>query len=93
MAKQALARTTDLDPIDRLEEKVTRLIDLIAQLRAAQARAAEDNARLVDEINALRARLGAADQAGAEVAALREERDLIRSRVADMLQQLEALRL
>jgi regulator of replication initiation timing len=91
MAKQALARSTDLDPIDRLEEKVTRLIDLVSQLRSSQARAAEENARLVEEINTLRARLTAADVSGSELAALREERDLIRSRVADMLQQLESI--
>ena len=36
----AAARTTELDPIDRLEEKVRRLVQMIAQLRAEQARAA-----------------------------------------------------
>ena len=41
----AAARAIDLDPIDRLEEKVRRLVQLIAQLRAEQARAAGDNAR------------------------------------------------
>ena len=87
----AAARTTDLDPIDRLEEKVRRLVQMIAQLRAEQARAAGDNARLVQEMDALRARLADADAAGSELTALRDERDLVRARVAEMLEQLEAI--
>jgi regulator of replication initiation timing len=87
----AAARTTDLDPIDRLEEKVRRLVQMIAQLRADQARAAGDNARLVQELDALRARLAEADAAGSELTALRDERDLIRARVSEMLEQLEAI--
>jgi regulator of replication initiation timing len=55
----ATARTHqgELDPIDRLEDKIKRLVDLIAQMRADQAKAAEANARLGQEITALRARL------------------------------------
>ena len=87
----AAARTTELDPIDRLEEKVRRLVQMIAQLRAEQARAAGDNARLVQEIDALRAQLADADAAGSELTALRDERDLVRARVAEMLEQLEAI--
>ena len=87
----AAARTTDLDPIDRLEEKVKRLVEMIAQLRADQARAAGDNARLTQELEALRARLADADATSTELTALRDERDLIRSRVAEMLEQLEAI--
>jgi len=87
----AAARTTELDPIDRLEEKVRRLVQMIAQLRAEQARAAGDNARLVQEIDALRAQLADADAAGHELTALRDERDLVRARVAEMLEQLEAI--
>ncbi len=87
----AAARTTDLDPIDRLEEKVKRLVEMIAQLRAEQARTAGDNARLTQELDALRARLAEADAAGSELTALRDERDLIRARVSEMLEQLEAI--
>jgi regulator of replication initiation timing len=91
MAKQAVAHAVDLEPIDRLEEKVTRLVTMIADLRTAQARAQEENLRLGQEIEALRARLADADAAGSELLALRDERDVIRSRVSEMLQQLEAL--
>jgi uncharacterized coiled-coil DUF342 family protein len=54
MAK-TVANAVDVEPIDRLEEKVKQLVGLIASLR--------------------------------------EERDVIRGRVADMLEQLEALHL
>jgi regulator of replication initiation timing len=93
MIKSAAARTTqtELDPIDRLEEKVKRLVDLIAQMRADQAKAAEVNSRLGQEITALRARLADAEASATEISALRDEREMIRTRVADMLEQLEAI--
>ncbi len=92
MVKQvAVARTTDLDPIDRLEEKVKLLVDMITQLRAEQARSAEDRNRLLQELEATRERLAEAESVGAELVALRDERDVIRTRVTEMLEQLEAL--
>jgi regulator of replication initiation timing len=93
MIKSAAARTsqTELDPIDRLEEKVKRLVDLVAQMRAEQAKAAEDKTRLGQEISALRARLAEAESAATEITALRDEREVIRTRVAEMLEQLEAI--
>jgi len=92
LAKVA-ARDIDLEPIDRLEEKLKMLVAMIDRLRADQARAADDNARLARELDALRARLAEAEGAGSEVLTLREERDLIRSRVGEMLAQIESLKL
>jgi regulator of replication initiation timing len=92
MAQQAVAaHSVDFEPIDRLEEKITRLVGIVAQLRSEQARALDDNARLAQENDALRARLAEAESASGEVSALRDERDVIRTRVAEMLQQLEAI--
>ena len=91
MAKQAVARTVDLEPIDRLEEKVKLLVNVVTGLRAEQAKAAEDNARLTQELDALRARVADAQGVNAELDALRLERDAIRQRVAEMLSHLEAL--
>jgi regulator of replication initiation timing len=93
MVKQAaaVARSVDLDVIDRLEEKLKTLVASLAALRQAQARTAEDNARLTDELTALRARVADAEAAHEELTALRDERDAIRARVSDMLQQLEAI--
>ena len=92
MAKVA-ARGVDLEPIDRLEEKVKLLVGVIDRLRADQARAADENTRLSRELDALKGRLNLAEGASGELATLREERDLIRSRVDEMLAQIEALNL
>jgi regulator of replication initiation timing len=91
MAKQAVARTVDLEPIDRLEEKITLLVSVVAQLRAEQARAQDENARLTQELDSLRARMADAEVAATELGALRDERELIRTRVAEMLEQLETI--
>jgi chromosome segregation ATPase len=91
MAKQATAPTTDLDPIDRLEEKIKLLVQMVTRLRGEQAQASEDHARLVQDIDALRARLASAESAQEELDALRGERDAIRGRVADMLSQLDSI--
>lgn len=91
MAKTAVARTVDFEPIDRLEEKVKLLVGTITRLRAEQAQAAEENARLTAEVEGLRARVAEAEDANGELAALRDERDLIRTRVGEMLQHLEGL--
>jgi regulator of replication initiation timing len=91
MAKQAVATRTDLDPIDRLEEKVRMLVSIVTQLRADHARVTDENGRLARELDNMRARLTESEATGSELSALREERDLIRSRVAEMLDQLEAI--
>jgi regulator of replication initiation timing len=92
MAKQATALArTDLEPIDRLEDKVKLLVGVVTQLRNEHARATEENARLAREVDNLRARLADSEASSSELSVLRDERDLIRSRVAEMLDQLEAL--
>jgi regulator of replication initiation timing len=91
MVKQAALRTVDLEPIDRLEEKIKLLVGMVTRLRSEQARAADENARLAQEITALRARLADSEHATSEIETLRGEREMIRSRVTDMLEQLEHL--
>jgi regulator of replication initiation timing len=92
LAKVAV-RGVDLEPIDRLEEKVKLLVGVIDRLRADQARAADENTRLNRELDGLRARLTEAEGTSSELTALREERALIRSRVDEMLTQIESLNL
>ncbi len=96
MAKQAAARTGDADqvnadPIDRLEEKVRLLVDVVTRLRGDQAKAADENARLAQEIEMLRLRLQDAQGSNLELDALREEREAVRQRVAEMLSHLESI--
>ena len=92
MAK-TMTRTVDLEPIDRLEEKVRQLVGMIERLRGDQARLTQENQRLAGELEMAQARLAEAEGAGVELPTLRDEREVIRGRVAEMLEQLEALSL
>ena len=92
MAKTA-TRSVDLEPIDRLEEKVKLLVSLVERMKLESARAADENQRLSHEIDGLRARLASSESVVSELSTLKEERDVIRTRVVDMLEQLEALSL
>ena len=92
MAQTKIA-TPGLESIDRLEEKIKLLVNTIGRIKGEQARVAEENVRLKSEIDTLKGRINAAESAGAEVTTLREERDLIKSRVSDMLKQLDGLNL
>lgn len=82
-----------VEPLDRLEEKIKLLVSTIGRLKGEHTRLADENARLQREIAGLTERVGAAEQTGSEVAALREERDLIRSRVGEILAELDTLKL
>jgi predicted nucleic acid-binding Zn-ribbon protein len=108
MAKTAVATpSVDFEAIDRLEQKLkmlvtvldraraesTRANDELVRTRAEAARAAEENTRLRAELDAARARVADAEGSGAELTTLRNERQQIRSRVDDMLRQIEALNL
>jgi regulator of replication initiation timing len=92
MAKTATP-SVDLEPIDRLEEKVKLLVSLVERMKLESARASEENQRLSHEIDGLRARLASSESVVSELSTLKEERDVIRTRVVDMLEQLEALSL
>ena len=93
MATTTKATTPGLESIDRLEEKIKLLVNTIVRIKGEQARVAEENGRLKGEIEALKGRINSAESAGAEVSSLREERDLIKARVTDMLKQLDGLNL
>ena len=87
----ARTATVDVQPIDRLEEKVKLLVGLVDTLRADKARAIDEAARLQQEVSALKARLSDAAGASAEITTLREERDLIRTRVTQMISAIDKL--
>ena len=108
MAKTAVATPpVDFEAIDRLEQKLKMLVTVLDRTRAGSARAAEElvraradhakaneeNGRLKTELEAALSRLAEAEGVGGEVTVLRTERDQIRSRVDDMLRQIEALNL
>ncbi len=90
MAKTSTS-SLDLEPIDRLEEKLKLLVGVVERLKSEQALAAAENQSLQTEVESLRARVAAGETLSTELSSLREERDLIRSRVGEMLSQLETL--
>ena len=85
--------TTETQPIDRLEEKVLQLVGMIDMLRAERAKAVDEVGRLQGELDAMRARLADATSVSAEVSTLREEREIIRNRVVEMITQIDKLNL
>jgi len=91
MVKKAAARTVNLEPLDRLEEKITLLVSLVAKLRLEQTRTDEENTKLRQEVEILQAKMTEAEGGHVELSNLREEREVIRLRVSEMLQNLEAL--
>ena len=92
MAKTA-TRSVELEPIDRLGEKLKRLVGMVDRMRAEQARTAEENQRLSRELESMRGQLTAGETLASELSMLKEERDVIRTRVGEMLDQLDALNL
>ena len=92
MVKTA-ARGVELEPIDRLEEKLKLLVGMVERMKAEQSRTMEENQQLARELEALRGRLASSDSLSSELSALKQERDVIRTRVSEMLEQLEALSL
>jgi len=91
MAKTA--QSVELDAIERLEEKVRKLVAMVEEMRGERARLTAENRSLGDEVGSLRKKMVDGEGAAAEVATLREERDQVRTRVKDMLAQIEALEL
>jgi len=90
---KTVTRTTELESIDRLEEKLKQLVSLVERLKAEQAAAAAENQRLSREVERLTGQVASSDGLTSEIATLREERDIIRTRVGEMLEQLESLNL
>jgi uncharacterized coiled-coil DUF342 family protein len=83
----------DVQPIDRLEEKIKQLVSMVDTLRSERARAADEIARLERELDAARTQIGESSGVTAEVSTLREEREVIRNRVVQMISQIDKLSL
>jgi uncharacterized coiled-coil DUF342 family protein len=88
-----MATTTDLQPIDRLEEKVRQLVGLIDSLRADRTKALDQAARLERDLDAANARIAELETGSSETAALRDERERIRLRVIDIISHIDQLNL
>jgi regulator of replication initiation timing len=93
MAKTAVASTIEFEAIDRLEQKLKQLVGVLEKTRVELARARDENGRVRAELDAARARIAEGEGAGAELTALKSEREQIRGRVEEMLKQLDAISL
>ena len=82
-----------VEPFDRLEEKIKLLVSTISRLKGEHTRLTEENGKLQRELTALQERVTQAESTGSEVSALKEERDLIRARVGEILAELDTLKL
>ena len=74
-------QSVDVDTIGRLAEKVNALVGLLDRTRAELAQTTEANDHLSKEVDRLRAQVASADG----------EREQVRTRVSEMLTQLDAL--
>lgn len=83
----------DLGVVERLDEKIRQLISLVEKSRTESVRLRTENERLTKEVNALQTQLTDAEGVAVELQALRDERDQVRARVADMLAQLDDLQM
>jgi regulator of replication initiation timing len=91
MSKTAAGLGVEIDAIARLEDKVRKLVAVVEQARTEQARLTAENKALGDEVSALRKKLVDSEGVTVELGALRDEREQVRARVAEMLAQIESL--
>ncbi len=87
------ATAADLGVVERLDDKIRQLITLVEKSRTEATKLRAENERLGKDIDALQAQLIDAESVAVELTALREERDQVRTRVAGMLAQLDALQM
>lgn len=90
MAKTPVA-SLELESLERIETKIRSLVALVDQLRAQHAEAVAENRQLAARLEQAEAHVAEADQASGEVLQLRDERDQVRARVAEILDQLDAI--
>ena len=84
-------QSLDMDTLDRLAEKVSALVQMLEQTRNELADTSDNNTRLSNELEALQARFSQSQHDDLNMQTLLDERDQIRARVTDILEQLESL--
>ncbi len=84
-------QSLDMATLDRLAEKVSALVQLLEQTRNELAETSENNVRLSNELEALQGQFAQSQEDGLEMQTLLDERDQVRARVTEILDQLESL--
>ncbi len=86
--------SVEVRPIEQLAERIQTLIDLLETTRAELKMALDDNTRLSGEVEELGGKLQAAEeQQASQTREFQSERDEIRERITQMLEQIEELSL
>ena len=81
----------DLKSIERLADKVNELIAVLENTRLELSQTVEKNTHLNKEVEQLKETLSGAEDTVTEVNKLLAEREAIRDRVGQMLQQLDEI--
>tara|TARA_B110000014_G_scaffold140841_1_gene97696 strand:+ start:1243 stop:1518 length:276 start_codon:yes stop_codon:yes gene_type:complete len=84
-------QSLDMDTLDRLAEKVSALVQMLEQTRNELADTSDNNTRLSNELETLQARFSQSQHDDLNMQTLLDERDQIRTRVTEILDQLESL--
>ena len=84
-------KLADLEPLDRLEEKVKLLVAQVNKTRTEQEESKKENTRLQADLERLKALEAESSSNGNEIKTLLTERETIRSRVTDILARLKTL--
>jgi len=85
------SKLADLEPLDRLEEKVKLLVAQVNKTRTEQEESKKENMRLQADLEKLKTLEAESSSNGNEIKTLLAERETIRSRVTDILARLETL--
>ena len=85
---EASTSTISLDEFQALEAKVLRAVEVVRREREARAAAEADAASLREQLQAL---TEASNSAQTQITTLNQEREIVRSRVEKMLQQMDEL--
>ena len=84
----------ELKPIEQLAERVQSLVEVLGTTREELKMALDDNTRLSGEVEELRGKLQAAEEAQqTQTRELQSERDEIRDRITRMLEQIDEISL
>jgi len=86
-----VSKLADLEPLDRLEEKVKLLVTQVNKTRTEQEESKKENTRLQADLEKLKTLEAESSSNGNEIKTLLTERETIRSRVTDILARLETL--
>jgi len=90
---QRKTQTTDFQQMERLADKIKALVDILERTREELSQKTQDNQHLQHEIESMREKLSTNVSTDKEMTTLLSEREQIKSRVNEMLEQLEGINL